>query len=159
MPCGVRRYAPWRRRAPVKFAFAVLYKKGAPMSFARILTNICSDRLRESRDFYVALLGFEVSYDSDWYVQLRCPTNHELELGIISRTSELVPEHYRKEPTGMYLTFVVRDADAVYSKAMSMRLNILQEPRNEFYGQRRFLTVDPNGCLIDVCSPWSEAEG
>jgi catechol 2,3-dioxygenase-like lactoylglutathione lyase family enzyme len=41
------------------------------MSFSRILTNICSDQLAESRDFYVALLDFEVSYDSDWYIQLR----------------------------------------------------------------------------------------
>jgi hypothetical protein len=29
---------------------------------------------------------------------------------------------------------------------------------NEFYGQRRFLTVDPNGCLIDICSPFSEVQ-
>jgi len=26
---------------------------------------------------------------------------------------------------------------------------------SEFYGQRRFLVKDPNGCLIDICSPWS----
>ena len=40
------------------------------MTFTRILTNICSDDLAASRDFYVALLGFEVNYDSDWYIQL-----------------------------------------------------------------------------------------
>lgn len=128
------------------------------MSFTRILTNICSDRLNESRDFYVALLGFEVNYDSDWYVQLRCPTNHELEFGIIARTNELVPASFQKAPTGMYVTFVVPDVDAVYSNAKALGLAIVQEPKNEFYGQRRFLTVDPNGCLIDICSPWSESE-
>lgn len=128
------------------------------MPFTRILTNICSDRLIESRDFYVALLGFEVNYDSDWYVQLRCPTNHELEFGIIARTNGLVPASFQNAPTGMYVTFVVPDVDAVYSKAKALGLAIVQEPKNEFYGQRRFLTVDPNGCLIDVCSPWSENE-
>jgi catechol 2,3-dioxygenase-like lactoylglutathione lyase family enzyme len=128
------------------------------MTFTRILTNVCSDRLPESRDFYVALLGFEVNYDSDWYVQLRCPTNHELEFGIISRTSDLVPAQFQNSPTGMYITFVVPDVDSVYSKAVSMGLSIVQAPKNEFYGQRRFLTVDPSGCLIDVCTPWSEAE-
>lgn len=117
------------------------------MSFTRILTNICSDRLSESRDFYVALLEFEVNYDSDWYVQLRCPTNHELEFGIIARTNELVPASFQKAPTGMYVTFVVPDVDAVYSNAKALGLAIVQEPKNEFYGQRRFLTVDPNGCL------------
>jgi catechol 2,3-dioxygenase-like lactoylglutathione lyase family enzyme len=128
------------------------------MSFSRILTNICSDRLGESRDFYVALLGFEVNYDSDWYVQLRSPENQELEFGIISRTSGLVPAEFQKAPAGMYVTFVVPDVDVVYSKAVSLGMTIVQEPKNEFYGQRRFLTVDPNGCLIDICSPWSEAE-
>ena len=128
------------------------------MALTRILTNICSDHLGESRDFYVALLGFEVNYDSDWYVQLRSPSNRELEFGIISRTNGLVPAEFQKAPTGMYVTFVVPDVDAVYAKAVSLGLTIVLEPKNEFYGQRRFLTVDPNGCLIDICSPWSEAE-
>lgn len=128
------------------------------MTFSRILSNICSDRLSESRDFYVALLGFEVSYDSDWYVQLRCPTNHGLELGIIDRTHALVPTGFQNAPTGVYVTFVVPDVDAVFSRAKALGLAIVQEPRNEFYGQRRFLVVDPNGCLVDVCSPWSESE-
>jgi catechol 2,3-dioxygenase-like lactoylglutathione lyase family enzyme len=128
------------------------------MSFSRILTNICSDDLPGSREFYVKLLGFQVNYDSDWYVQLRSPTNAELEFGIISRISELVPAHFQKLPTGMYVTFVVPDVDATFAKARSLGLRIIQEPQNEFYGQRRFLTVDPNGCLIDICSPWSAEE-
>ena len=99
-----------------------------------------------------------MNYDSDWYVQLRCPTNDALEFGIIARTSELVPAAFRTAPTGMYVTFVVPDVEAVFSKATSMGLVIVQAPRDEFYGQRRFLTVDPNGCLIDICSPWSERE-
>ncbi len=128
------------------------------MSFSRILTNICSDRLSESRDFYVGLLGFEASYDSDWYVQLRSPSDKGLEFGIILRTHSLVPPEYQTVPSGMYVTFVVPEVDLVYEKALAMGLRIVQEPRNEFYGQRRFLTVDPNGCLVDICSPWSEAE-
>ncbi len=123
------------------------------MAFTRLLTNLCSDRLGESRDFYVSLLGFKVNYDSDWYVQLRSPTHPQLELGIIARSSELVPEPFQQAPAGIYLTFVVPDVDAVYAKALGLGLSIHQEPRNEFYGQRRFLTVDPNGCLIDICSP------
>ncbi|MBD2189967.1 VOC family protein [Pseudanabaena mucicola] len=128
------------------------------MSFSRILTNICSDRLVESRDFYVNLLGCDVSYDSDWYVQLRSPSNEELEFGIILRSHHLVPQEYQADPSGMYVTFEVPEVDLVYEKAISMGLRIVQELRNEFYGQRRFLTVDPNGCLIDICSPFSEVE-
>lgn len=127
------------------------------MSLSRILTNICSDRLAESRDFYVTLLGFEVSYDSDWYIQLCSPSNKELEFGIILRTHSLVPPEYQTAPSGMYLTFVVPDVDRVYEKALVMGLRIVQEPKNEFYGQRRFLTLDPSNCLVDICSPLSGA--
>ena len=120
----------------------------------RILTNICSDNLQQSKEFYVNLLGLNVKYDSDWYVQLCSPIDAEIEYGIIQRSHDLVPTQYQQKPTGMYVTFVVDDVDVAYQKALEMGLKILQEPRNEFYGQRRFLTEDPNGCLIDICSPW-----
>ncbi|MEM9903812.1 MAG: VOC family protein [Cyanobacteria bacterium P01_D01_bin.44] len=123
------------------------------MTVNRILTNICSNRLPESRDFYVNLLGLTVKYDSDWYVQLSPPDSPEIELGIILRDHELVPTDYQTAPTGIYVTFVVADVEATYVKAQAMGLKILQPPKNEFYGQRRFLTIDPNGCLVDVCSP------
>jgi catechol 2,3-dioxygenase-like lactoylglutathione lyase family enzyme len=128
------------------------------MPFSRILTNICSDNLPASRDFYVELLGFKVAYDSDWYVQMQSPANPELEFGIICRISELVPKSFQTRPTGMYMTFVVPDVDVAFRIAQRMKLQIIQEPKNEFYGQRRFLTLDPNGCLLDICSPWSERE-
>ncbi len=120
----------------------------------RILTNICSDDLQKSKNFYVELLGFSVKYDSDWCVQLCSPKDSEIEYGIIQRNHELVPEEYQNAPTGMYVTFVVDDVDTTYSKAIEMNTPIIQEPRNEFYGQRRFLIKDPNGCLVDICSPW-----
>jgi len=120
----------------------------------RILTNICSDDLSASKNFYVELFNFNVKYDSEWYVQLCSPENSDIEYGIIQRDHELVPSEYQKSPNGMYVTFVVPDVDVTYKKALIMRVPIIQEPRNKFYGQRRFLTRDPNGCLIDVCSPW-----
>jgi uncharacterized glyoxalase superfamily protein PhnB len=123
------------------------------MSFSRILTNICSDKLPESRDFYVALLGCKIKYDSDWYVQLAAPENAALEFGIIRRDHSLVPPQSQTLPTGVYLTFVVADVDAVYEKALAAGLTILQPPQDEFYGQRRFLTCDPNGCVVDISSP------
>lgn len=120
----------------------------------RILTNICSDDLEASKNFYVELLGLDVKYDSDWYVQLCVPDNRDIEYGLIKRDHDLVPEGYKDPPNGMYVTFVVDDVDAIYRRAVELGVDILQEPRNEFYGQRRFLTKDPSGCLIDICAPW-----
>lgn len=123
----------------------------------KILTNICSDDLQVSKNFYIQLLGFNVKYESDWYIQLCSPDNAEIEYGIIQRDHDLVPVEYQNHPNGMYVTFVVVNVDASYQKALEMGAPILQKPQNEFYGQRRFLSKDPSGCLIDICSPW-EAE-
>jgi predicted enzyme related to lactoylglutathione lyase len=120
----------------------------------KILTNICSNNLSESKRFYVDLLGFKVKYDSDWYVQLCASDNSELELGIIQRDHALVPKENQQLPNGIYITFVVEDVNTTYEKAIALNLPIVQEPKNEFYGQRRFLVKDPNGCLIDICSPF-----
>lgn len=128
------------------------------MSFSRILTNVCADDLAASRDFYIGLLGFEVNYDSDWYVQLRNPDVPGVEFGIIQRTHKLVPPGFQTAPSGMYMTFVVQDVDARYAQALAMGVRVVQPPRNEFYGQRRFLVLDPGGCLVDICSPWHEDE-
>ncbi len=120
----------------------------------RILTNICSEDLQGSKEFYVELLGLEVKYESEWYVQLCTPENSEVEYGIIKKNHDLVPKDYQQSPNGMYVTFVVTEVDTIFKKAQEMNIPIVQEPRNEFYGQRRFLTQDPNGCLIDICSPF-----
>jgi len=45
------------------------------------MTNICSDDLAKSRDFYTKLFDFNVDYDSDWFVHLIPP------FGVVSPTS------------------------------------------------------------------------
>lgn len=59
---------------------------------------------------------------------------------------------FRKRPQGVSIAFVVPDSDEIFAKAESMGLEIVQRPKNEEYGQRRFLTVDPDGLLVDVSS-------
>ena len=61
---------------------------------------------------------------------------------------------YQQVTNGMYITFVVSDVDQIYKKALELGVPIIQKLQNEFYGQRRFLTTDPSGCLIDICSPY-----
>lgn len=118
----------------------------------RLITNICSDNLGESRDFYTSLFALELAYDSDWFVQLISP-DKTLELGIISRTSEMVPKDFQQNPQGFYLTFVVENADEIYKIALSKAFEIVSPPADTFYGQRRLLLKDPNGALVDISSP------
>ncbi len=97
----------------------------------RIMTNICSDNLEQSRHFYIKLFDFNIDYDSDWFVHL-VSKDKKLELGIIDRTNEIVPKEFQNNPQGF---------------------EIISEPTDTFYGQRRLLLKDPNGTLVDISSP------
>ncbi|UGT63393.1 VOC family protein [Nocardia asteroides] len=122
------------------------------MAISQSFVNICSDRLSTTRDFYVDLLGFHVSFDSDWFVQLSAEDSGAI-IGIMARDHELVPEQARGAASGSYLTIVVDDVETVFARAKELSVPIVEEPKDLFYGQRRMLVVDPNGVLVDVSSP------
>ena len=122
------------------------------MKIKRLMINICSEKLTESRNFYTTLFDFNVDYDSDWFIHL-ISKDKKLELGIINRSSEIVPEDFQTDPQGLYVTIVVDSADEVFKVAKREGLKILKEPEDTFYGQRRLLLIDPNGTLVDVSSP------
>ncbi len=122
----------------------------------RFITNICSNDLAKSRDFYMKLMGLEIQFESDWYLQLTHSQVDNFELGIIQRDHEMVPEHFQKPPQGVYLTFVVADVEIVYQKAQTLKAQIVQPPQDTFYGQRRMLLTDPDGLLLDISSLISE---
>ena len=121
------------------------------------MTNICSDNLAKSKAFYTKLFDFNVDYDSDWFVHL-ISKEQKLELGIIDRTNEIVPKDFQNNPQGFYVTFVVDNADEIFKIAESEKFEIISEPTNTFYGQRRLLLKDPNGTLVDISSPIKDFE-
>lgn len=118
----------------------------------RMMTNICSDRLEESKIFYTRLFDFNVDYDSDWFIHL-ISKDKQLELGIMSKTSEIVPKDLKNRPDGFYITFVVDKADDIFETAKAENFTIISEPEDTFYGQRRLLLKDPDGTILDVSSP------
>ncbi len=122
------------------------------MQVKRLLTNVCSQDLESSKGFYTSLFAFRVEYDSDWFIHL-ISEGKELELGIILEDHEAVPTQVRSKISGVYLTFVVEDVDALYGKAKLLGCEISQSPENTFYGQRRMLLVAPEGTVCDVSSP------
>ncbi len=117
----------------------------------RLMTNICSDKLAESKYFYTKLFDFQVNFDSDWFVHLRSK-DQTFEIGIIERTHQIVPKAYQNHPQGFYITLVVDNADDVFKMALKENFEIIAKPSDTAYGQRRFLLKDPNGMLLDVSS-------
>lgn len=129
----------------------------------RTLPIILTDDVAATRDFYRDLLGFEVAFDSDWFVNLTAPGDPEPgkpgtgnpggEIGVWRRDHELVPSSVRQLPQGVIVNVVVDDVDLVHGKALAAGLPIVRGLRDEGYGQRRFLTMDPAGTVVDVSTP------
>ncbi len=73
-----------------------------------------------------------------------------LELGLLQHDHSIIPKTIRSMPTGVIITFVVEDSDVVHQKAMSMKTEIVEEPTDMPYGQRRLLVKDPEGTILDI---------
>lgn len=122
------------------------------MTIQRAFVSVFSDRLAATRDFYVSLFGWRVAFDSDWFVHLQAPDHASIELGIIRRDHAIVPATFAAAPAGMMVTIVVPDVDAVHRTVQERGIEIVEPPRDLFYGQRRMVLRDPDGTLVDVSS-------
>jgi catechol 2,3-dioxygenase-like lactoylglutathione lyase family enzyme len=115
---------------------------------------ICTSRLQESRDFYTGLLGFEVTFEAEWYVSLRRPGAVPYELALLDHRHSTLPQAYHTPVRGLLLNFEVQDVDAEWERLVVRGgLKAALELRSEDFGQRHFIVADPNGVLIDVITP------
>lgn len=119
----------------------------------RCFTNILSTNVERTAAFYEGVLGMRRHFDSDWFVILSHADIENLELAILQRDNDVVPTSVRSAPSGFMLTFVVKDCDQVHDRAVACETEVLEQPKDMFYGQRRMLLRDPDGTVVDVSSP------
>ncbi|MFE5711465.1 VOC family protein [Streptomyces sp. NPDC056501] len=105
-----------------------------------------------SRDFYTRYLGFEVTFEADWYVSLRRPDAPHYELALLDHAHPTLPEHHRVALRGgLLLNFEVDDVDAEHHRLVTEAgLPEALPLRTEKFGQRHFIIAAPDGALIDV---------
>jgi len=103
--------------------------------------------------FYIRNFDFEPAFTSDWYVHLKSKRDPKVNLAILNAQHETIPEQGRGASAGVILNFEVEDVDAMHDRLAQAGLPIVKSLRDEVFGQRHFITVDPNGILIDVIRP------
>lgn len=109
-----------------------------------------SGEVAETADFYRRHFNFDTAFEADFYVSLRLPSDPPFELGIVDCAHPSVPRGYGKPVQGLLINFEVEDVDAEYQRLTNAGLPIDVELKDEEWGQRHFITHDPNGVLIDV---------
>ncbi|HRE27560.1 MAG TPA: VOC family protein [Anaerolineales bacterium] len=111
-----------------------------------LLTN----QIGATRDFYVRYFGFQVTFEADWYVSLRS-ADGRFELACVTIDHETVLTESRHPVQGLILNFEVDDADALFRQLIETDgLPLKRKLVSEDFGQRHFITADPNGVLVDV---------
>lgn len=113
---------------------------------------MCGDVAATAR-FYQQHFAFVSLFSSDWYVHLQRQDDTSVNLAILDGRHETIPAVGRGTAAGLLLNFEVDDVDAVHDRLRAAGLPILSPLRDEAFGQRHFITADPNGVLIDVITP------
>lgn len=119
----------------------------------RVLPNICTDRMVETRDFYAELLGFVVGFEHQgWYIQMASPLHPQLQIGIVRRDHAFTPTEFQHQAQGVILSVQVQDVDVAYLDAVKRGFPIAKALIDEDFGMRRFMVADPNGLLVNIFS-------
>jgi catechol 2,3-dioxygenase-like lactoylglutathione lyase family enzyme len=116
----------------------------------KLNAGIITYKLKETKQFYVEKLGFEIKFESDWFLLLSTP-------GDKSDIAFMLPDHPTQKSIfqpefggrGVFFTVEVENVDVVYEQLKSREVEIEVSIRDEEWGDRHFAIVDPNRVGID----------
>lgn len=113
---------------------------------------ILTDQVSLSSNFYIDYFGFEPVFEADWYVSLKMTRGKvPYELALLDSAHSTLPDGFKKTVRGLILNFEVDDVDKEYERLiLKEKLPLQLDIRDEDFGQRHFITSDPNGVLIDI---------
>jgi catechol 2,3-dioxygenase-like lactoylglutathione lyase family enzyme len=112
---------------------------------------VVTERVAECRDFYSRWFGFEVAFESSWFVLLQSNVERPVSLAFMGTdhpSSPPSPAAHRGD--GSFITFQVADAAAEHERLVAAGLECDLALTEEPWGQRRFGVADPAGMWVDV---------
>jgi len=112
------------------------------MSIKRIVPDITSEHIDESRRFYADFLGMNLAMDMGWILTFVSRSNPTAQITLLQATTS-APAHPN-------VSIEVDDVDAVHAKAVELGLPIVYPLTSEPWGVRRFFVADPNGVIVNV---------
>lgn len=124
------------------------------MQLNEFYTVLCTDDVAGTAAFWEHHFGFRRAFAADWYVHLVGDGEARPNLAIVDCRHETIPAAFRgRKASGLLVNLEVADVDAEYAKAQAAGLRIHLALRDEAFGQRHFITEDPNGVAIDLIKP------
>jgi uncharacterized glyoxalase superfamily protein PhnB len=125
------------------------FKNGEdPMKPFSLSPTFTTDRVVETRDFYVKYFKAKVIFDCGWYVNLQFGN----EYSTIQFMSLKEPEHQLSNSAGLVYNFRVKDVDREFKELTRAGLELTLPLEDHPWGDRGFAVKDPNGIMLYVYS-------
>ena len=125
-----------------------------------LIPLIVTDKLAQTRKYYVEQAGFTPTMEQEGYLQVRHGKESGPELSFVvpdmGPPDMLQPAFGGK---GLILSVRTSDADAKYRALEQSGITPSSEPSTRPWGWRSFTAVDPNGIVLDFFSIPNEASG
>ena len=123
------------------------------MKIKRVDSTISTNKLRESKEFYMKHFGFQLVYESDWYIELIAADAPTIGISFTLPQRE-AGEFFKK---GLIISFEVDDVDAEYERFREQLSEVVTEPTTMPWGNRALLFRDPDGNLVNLFTPVTDA--
>jgi catechol 2,3-dioxygenase-like lactoylglutathione lyase family enzyme len=114
------------------------------------LVTIVTANLEQMRTFYREVLQIEPQTYRGNYVEFA------LEAGTLALWRQSEYETFGIAPMrgaanrSVLIEFAVEDVDGEYARLQGLQLELVQEPRDQPWGQRTFYVRDPDGNILNV---------
>jgi catechol 2,3-dioxygenase-like lactoylglutathione lyase family enzyme len=117
----------------------------------KLFPMVITEKLAETKAFYVEQAGFEIVHDMDGYLQVRYGADESGPELAFMRPDAAPP--LGKLPAfsgqGLVISVPTQDADATFTAYQGKKVPIVAEPSDKPWGWRSFLASDPNGVVLD----------
>jgi uncharacterized glyoxalase superfamily protein PhnB len=109
---------------------------------------IVTDKVDESREFYIKNFNAKITFDCGWYVNM--------EFGKNTSTLQFIAPQQPKQPTcngsGLMYNFEVNDVDQEYERLTQLGNEAVMPLEDHPWGDRGFAILDPNGVMLYIYS-------
>jgi uncharacterized glyoxalase superfamily protein PhnB len=110
------------------------------MEIQSLSTAFTTNKVEESRDFYVKHFGAKVTFDCGWYVNLELSDPGKS----LQFMSPQAPEQQLASGAGLIYNFTVDDVDKEYERLTAAGFEPAVPLEDHPWGDRGFAILDPN---------------
>ncbi len=117
-----------------------------------IQVGIITEKLLESKEFFQKWLGWQVKFESEWFLLLSHPEKEDREIAFMLPNQAVVRKSYFQRPyggEGIWLIIESEDIESLYENFVHAGAPIDLPITKEEWGDIHFTMVDPNGIGLD----------